>query len=314
MMKQKNWLKLTLFLSLIFVLVAAGCAADNGDGSEEGTGVEEGTGTEDGNGTDGEAAPEEKGTLTFGVTPWTSTIPPTHVAKILLEDMGYTINLQEADAGVVYTGLSRGDIDVFMDSWLPDMHANYMDRYGDSLVDTAVSYPDGELGWVVPEYVDIDSFEDLIGNESMFDGRIYGIEEGAGMTITSREMIEAYDLDFEYVASSEAGMLTQATRMINNEEPVIFLGWRPHPMFVNWDLKVLEDPEKFFEASQVHVITNENVEEEAPEAFEFLSNWSIPVDDIEEMILKIEDGASAEEVAQEWIDNNQDHVNEMLGN
>lgn len=300
MNQQRKWMKLSLLIGLVFVFLVAGCGS-NGDDAAGNNGA-------DGMPSEGAG---EKGTITFGVTPWTSTIPPTHVAKLILEDMGYNVELQEGDAGIVFTALSRGDIDVFMDAWLPDMHRNYLERYEDTLVDTAISYPDGELGWVIPDYVDIDSFEELKGNEDLFGGKIYGIEEGAGMTITSREMIEAYGLDLEYVASSETGMLTQAKRMIDREEPVIFLGWRPHPMFVNWDLKVLEDPEKFFERSEVHVITNTNLQEEAPEVFEVLSNWNIDVGDIEKMIIEIENGKQPEEVAREWIEQNQEHVEQM---
>jgi glycine betaine/proline transport system substrate-binding protein len=266
-------------------------------------------------GTTEEENADSKGTITFGVTPWTSTVPPTTVAKLLLEDMGYTVEEINADAGGVYAGMSKGDIDAFMDAWLPDMHANYMNEFGDDLTDTAISYPDGELGWVVPAYMtDINSIEDIVGNEDVFEGKIFGIEEGAGMTMTSREMLEAYNLDLQYVASSEAGMMAQASKLLDKEEPVLFLGWRPHPMFANYDLKVLEDPKGYFKTSEVHVITNKGLEDRLPEAYEFLSNWSIDVNDIEQMIVKIDGGMEAEEVAQEWIDNNQDKVNEMIGN
>ncbi|OIJ10254.1 glycine/betaine ABC transporter substrate-binding protein [Anaerobacillus arseniciselenatis] len=252
--------------------------------------------------------------ITFGVTPWTSTIPPTTIAMLILEDMGYEVNQIEADAGGVYTGLSRGDIDAFMDAWLPDMHESYMEQFGDNIDSTSVSYPDGELGWVIPTYVEeVNSIEDLKGNEDLFDGEIYGIEEGAGMTLTSREMIEEFDLDLDYVASSEGGMLAQAARNIGGDRPVLFLGWRPHPMFVDYDLKVLEGQEEHFATSEVHVLTNIEFQERVPEAYEFLSNWSIDVGDIEQMIVEIDDGRSAEEVAREWIDNNQDKVAEMKG-
>ncbi|MEK5382728.1 glycine betaine ABC transporter substrate-binding protein [Niallia sp. FSL W8-0635] len=286
-------LKLSFLMLLLFTLLI-GCSSQGKDSG----------GNESSN----------KETITFGVTPWTSTIPPTKVAKLLLEDMGYTVAEKNADAGGVYTGLSRGDLDVFMDAWLPDMHANYMDRYSNQLEDLAVSYTEGELGWVIPSDVEgIDSIEDLKGKEDLFGGKVYGIEEGAGMTVTSKEMIEEYGLDLEYVASSEGGMLAQASKLMKSGDPVIFLGWRPHPMFVNYDIKVLEDPKGFFKTSEVHVVVNNGLKEKAPEVHEFLSNWSMPVEDIEEMIVKIEDGADEEEVAQEWIDNNQDKVDAMLG-
>ncbi len=252
--------------------------------------------------------------VTFGMTPWTSTIPPTTIAMLILEDMGFEVNQIEADAGGVYTGLSRGDIDAFMDAWLPDMHASYMEQFGDNIDSTSISYPDGELGWVVPTYVEeVNSIEDLKGNEDLFGGEMYGIEEGAGMTMTSGEMIDEFDLDLQYVASSEGGMLAQVARQIGAERPVLFLGWRPHPMFVDYDLKVLEGQDDFFATSEVHVLTNIDFKDRVPEAYEFLSNWSIDVGDIEQMIVEIDNGRSAEEVAREWMENNQDKVAEMKG-
>jgi glycine betaine/proline transport system substrate-binding protein len=289
-------LKVSLLLLLSFVLLV-GCSSGASTSGENG----------------GEDSKDV--TISFGVTPWTSTIPPTKVAKLLLEDMGYTVKETSADAGGVYTGLSKGDLDVFMDAWLPDMHANYMEQFGDKLDDTAVSYTDGELGWVIPTYVEgIESVEDLKGKEDLFGGKVYGIEEGAGMSVTSQKMIEELGLDFEYVSSSEGGMIAQAQRLMAKEEPVLFLGWRPHPMFANYDLKVLPSPEGFFETSEVHVITNKDFKEKAPEAYEFLSNWSMKVSDIEKMIVEIEDNnRDAEEVAQEWIDNHPDEVKAMKG-
>ena len=304
-----KWLiNFCLLLVLVMSLGACGTADEN-DGAPADTG-------NTGEGGDGDTAEVDRDiTITFGVTNWTSTIPPTYIAKEILEDQGYTVELQSADPGAVFTGLSRGDIDVFMDAWLPDMHADYMERFGDDIDDVATSYPDGELGWVIPDYVDeIDSLEDIRGNEDLFEGKMYGIEEGGGMTITSREIIDELGLELEYVASSEAGMLTEARRHMTSEDPVLFLGWRPHPMFVDYDLKVLEGQEEYFPTSEVHVLVNIDFEEKAPEAYDFFSNWSIDIGDIEEMIIQIEDGADKEEVARQWIEDNEEHVQEMIGN
>ncbi|MFD1039387.1 glycine betaine ABC transporter substrate-binding protein [Virgibacillus byunsanensis] len=263
--------------------------------------------------TDSENSEGEQ-TITLGVTPWTSTVPPTKVARILLEDMGYTVEETQADAGSVFVGLSRGDIDVFMDSWLP-VHQVYLDKYSNDINDTAVSYADADAGLVVPTYMeDINSISDLKGKEDSFKNNLYGIEEGASVTEVIDEAIEGYGLDMKQVNSSEGGMMAEAMRKMQSEDPVVFYGWRPHTMFNKFDLKILEDDEGFFDKSSVHVITNNNLEENAPDAYEFLSNWSIPIDDVENMIVQIEEeGMDPEEVAQNWIDNNEDKVNEMLG-
>jgi len=285
-----------LFLAMIALLAAVlvACGSDNEEAS-------------------GEAEGAEQKTITFGVTPWTSTVPPTKVAGLILKDMGYEVVETSADAGSVYTGLSRGDLDVFMDAWVP-IHQTYLDKYEDNISSISVSYPDGETGWTVPTYMeDINSVEDIKGREDEFGNEFYGIEAGAGATIESNEILEAYDFDMTQVNSSEGGMLAQAQKMMADEEPVVFYGWRPHTMFNKFDLKVLTNEKGFFETSSVEVITNNELKENAPEAYEFLSNWSISIDDVENMIVKIEDGGDPEKVAQEWIDNNQDKVDEMLG-
>lgn len=253
-------------------------------------------------------------TITFGVTPWTSTVPPTEIASLILQEMGYEVEQTSADVGSIFMGMSRGDLDVFMDSWFP-MHENYLEQYSDSISDTAVSYPEAETGWTVPAYMDdINSVEDIVGNEDLFNNEMYGIEEGASATEESNELIDAYGLDMSQVASSEGGMIAELQRKIQQEEPVVIYGWRPHTMFNTFDLKVLSNDEGFFETSSVHVVTNNDLQDRAPEAYEFLSNWSISIDEVEEMIVEIEDdGRDAEEVAQEWIDNNRDKVDEMIG-
>lgn len=286
-----------ILLTVTVILLAAFAAAC----SSETAATEEGT------------AGASQETITFGVTPWTSTVPPTKIAGLILQDMGYEVKEIEADAGSVYTGLSRGDLDVFMDAWVP-MHQNYLDKFEENIESTAVSYPEADTGWVVPAYMeDINTLEDLKGREGEFENKFYGIEKGAGASIESDEIIEAYEFDFTQVNSSEGGMLAQAQRMMEQEEPVVFYGWRPHTMFNKFDLKVLTNDQGFFETSSVEVITNKELKENAPEAYEFLSNWNITIDEVEEMIVKIEEGEDPVAVAQEWIDNNPDKVAEMKG-
>lgn len=252
-------------------------------------------------------------TISFGVTSWTSTVPPTKIAELILEDMGYSVEETKSNVGGVFMGLSRGDVDVFMDSWFP-MHKVQMEKFGDKVERTAVSYPKAETGWVVPAYMeDVNTVSDLKGIENKFDNKMYGIEKGASATKQSEEMIKAYGLNMKQVNSSEGGMMAQAIRMMKQEKPVVFFGWRPHTMFNKYELKVLKNDKGFFETSSVEVVTNQKLSEKAPEAYEFLSNWSISIDDVEKMIVEIEEkDRDPEEVAQEWINNHQEKVKEMM--
>src|SRR5699024_265402 len=293
-------MKKTLFIliTILFSIAMYGCSSS---GDSDGT---------------GDTGSEDKPTLTFGVTNWTSTVPPTKIAGKILENMGYKVEETNADAGSVYTGMSNGDIDIFMDSWFPAQR-QYIEEYSDSIESIAVSYDDANSGMVVPKYMeDINDVEDLKGNEDIVNNEMFAIGAGDPAMQDMEKVIDFYNLDIEMTNSSEAAMLAAAEAEMEEENPVLFYGWRPHSMFDKYDLKILSNEkvtaEKgLFDASSIHVIANKGLEEKAPEAFQFLSNWSISMKDMEQMIAEIDGGADPDEVAQEWIDNNQDKIEKM---
>src|SRR5699024_12243755 len=49
---------------------------------------------------------EDKETVRIGATPWTSTTFPSEVAKSVLEDMGYDVEIVEAELGALFASLS----------------------------------------------------------------------------------------------------------------------------------------------------------------------------------------------------------------
>ncbi|MEN1966622.1 glycine betaine ABC transporter substrate-binding protein [Lentibacillus sp. N15] len=263
-----------------------------------------------------DASEGDKPTLTFGVTNWTSTVPPTKIAEKILKDMGYKVEEINADAGSVYTGMSNDDIDVFMDSWYP-AQKQYIEKYADSIESIAVSYDDANSGMVVPKYMtDINDVEDLKGQEDIVNHEMFAIGEGDPAMQEMEKMIDFYDLDLEMINSSEAAMLAAALPKMEEKKPVLFYGWRPHSMFEKYDLKILTNKkaaseEGLFDKSSVHVIANKKFKEQAPEAYNFLSNWSISIEDMEKMIAEIDNGKDPDKVTQAWIDNNQDKIDKM---
>lgn len=296
-------MKKILFNSVIFVLLAiivSGCGSSENDAATDAY-------------TDSN---DEDKVVKFGVPSWTSTVPPTKIASLILEDMGYEVEEVEADAGAVYAGLARGDVDVFMDSWFPAQEHYIEEDYSDDIEDIATSYDKAGSGFAVPEYMeDINDVGDLIGREDEFNNEILSIGKGDPATENLDKVIDGYDLDVKQVNSSEGGMMAEVIRKMEKEEPVLFYGWHPHSMFNKYDVKLLtnEETPEWFKDSSVHVVVNKEWKKSNPEVYEFLQNWSIPLDDIEEMIRKIDEKEDPEEVAQEWIDDHQDEVDEMLG-
>ncbi|GAB3056109.1 glycine betaine ABC transporter substrate-binding protein [Virgibacillus ainsalahensis] len=294
---MKRFLLLLITLSL---LTLAAC----GNGDEE-------------NNTTNEEVNEEKETIVFGQTPWSSTAPPTQIAKQILEEQGYEVEVQQISQPVIWEGMVKREIDFFMDAWLPYTEAARWKEFKDELVKVSTSYENAALGWVVPTYVEEDSIEDLIENADKYEGEVYTISEGAGIVEISKELMEGENLEehgLKLTPSSEGAMISVVQEKIANEEPVVFTAWRPHSVFARNDLKFLEGQDEYFKPDNVYVLSYKGIEEEHPEAYEILSNWSISIDELEAMISENEEnGTSFEDLAAEWIEENRDKVDQMTG-
>lgn len=143
---------------------------------------------------------------------------------------------------------------------------------------------------------------------------VTGIEPGAGQTETNEEAFSLYDsLDgWEQELSSTGAMLTKLGEAIDNEEPIIVSAWSPHYMFAKWDIKYLEDPEGVFgEEQQFSTITRKGFEEDFPEAYTIIDQFFWELEDVENALLETQD-KEVEQVAQDWVDDNRDTVDEWI--
>ncbi len=75
--------------------------------------------------------------------------------------MNYNVDMEMVDVAVLYESLSSGDYDAMTCAWLPLTQANYWENYGDRLEDLGNIYEGAMLGLVVPDYVDINSIEEM---------------------------------------------------------------------------------------------------------------------------------------------------------
>lgn len=281
-------------LILLFSLLIYGCSNDNDD--------------------DADAVEEDESKITIGATPWTSTEFPSEVAKSILEDMGYEVEIKEGELGVIFTALAEDDIDMFLDYWDPQFE-EYLDKYSDSVEKVSTSYDNAERGLAVPTYMtEVDDVKDLKGVEDEVDNEILAIEESDPAIEAIPELIDSYDLDMEMINSTEPAMLSAVQDKIENQEPVVFFGWRPHSMFEMLDVKLLtnEDEPDLNTPSTVYTVANKNLEENNSDIYHFLKNWDMSLEEVEEMIIRVENNEeSPKDLAEEWIEENQDRVEDM---
>lgn len=252
----------------------------------------------------------------IGYVNWSEGIAMTNLAAAILEDkMDYEVDLVLADVAPIFTSLASGNTDVFLDTWLPVTHADYLEKYGDDIVELGVSYENALIGLVVPSYVDINSIDELNDSKDLFGGKIIGIDSGAGIMSATEKAIDEYNLDFELVSGSGPAMTASLKKAIDNNEAIAVTGWTPHWMFSRWDLKVLEDPKGIYgDAENIHIYSRKGFEEDLPEVAALLKNFKFSDEVLSDVMGAIEDSDKDPlDVAKDWVSNHEEQVNAWLG-
>lgn len=265
------------------------------------------------------APPDEDGTdvtIELGYVLWDSERASTHVvAAVLQDELGIDVNLTSVDAGPMWTGIAEGDFDAIVAAWLPGTHEQYMDRFGDQVVDLGPNLEGAKIGWVVNADAPIDSITELNDNADAFNNRIVGIDPGAGLMAASERAMEVYNLtNLTLLDSSDAAMTTELDTAISDGENIVVTGWTPHWKFAAYDLKYLEDPENVFgDAEAIHTIVTPDLMSKSPEAYNFLNNFNWTADQMAEvMIMFTQEDMSEMEAARAWIAENRDQVESWL--
>ncbi len=265
-------------------------------------------------GCQGDGTDEQTANLVY--VNWAEGVAYTHLAQAVLQErMGYDCTITSADVGPAYTSIANGDQDAFMETWLPTLHRNYVERYQDDIVDLGHVYEGTQSGLVVPTYVTIDSVSQLNAHSDRFDGEIVGIDAGAGIMQTTEQLIGDYSLDLELLSSSGPAMTSALSRAVSNEEWIVVTGWKPHWMFARWDLKFLkQDADKMlWKPGNIHIMGRENIRQDKPELARFLENMRLTDVQLADLMLKVrESDSDISEVAHTWMQNNTDVIDTWI--
>ncbi len=192
-------------------------------------------------------------TVTFSDVGWTDITATTAATTVVLEALGYETDIKVLSVPVTYTSLAGGDVDIFLGNWMPTMEGDIASYREAGTVDTVRANLEGAKYTLAVNKVAADlgiaDFADIAANADALEGKIYGIEPGNDGNRLIQDMIDsdAFGLSgFEVVESSEQGMLAQVARADRREEPVVFLGWEPHPMNANFEMSYLTGGDDYF--------------------------------------------------------------------
>src|SRR5690625_2328713 len=94
-------------------------------------------------------------------TPWDSERASSGVLKVAMEQKGFNVTVTPVDVAIVFESVANGDVDATIAAWLPYTHKDFYENNKDDLNDLGPNLVGAKIGLVVPEYMDIDSIEDL---------------------------------------------------------------------------------------------------------------------------------------------------------
>jgi len=292
---NKRHLLSTLALGSAAALALTGCAGSTGDDA---------------------AASKE---ITIGVfNGWPEGEAVSYLWKLILEDEGYDVDLEYADAGPVFQGVAGGDYDVALDGWLPMTHADYFEQFGDDIVDLGSWNDDAKLTVAVNADAPVDSLTELADAADQFDNRLIGIEPGAGLTAATQDaVIPTYGLDgMDFITSSTPAMLAELDSKLAAGENVAVTLWRPHWAYDAYDIKDLADPEGTLgDAESIHTFTRTGFETDHPEVNEWLSEFRMDSEvlfSLENVMYNTgEDVTDYTDIVRQWMTENQEWVDSL---
>ncbi|ANT60431.1 glycine/betaine ABC transporter substrate-binding protein [Salipiger sp. CCB-MM3] len=254
--------------------------------------------------------------VTFADVGWTDITATTAATTVVLGALGYDTDVNVLSVPVTYTSMDRGDVDVFLGNWMPTMEADIAPYREKGSVETLRANLEGAKYTLATNAagaaLGIKDFADIAAHADELDETIYGIEPGNDGNRLILDMIEAdaFGLkEFDVKESSEQGMLAQVGRASGRDEPIVFLGWEPHPMNANYELTYLSGGDEWFGpdfgGATVYTNTRAGYAQECPNVGKLLENLSFSLEMENEIMGAIlNDGTDAEEAATAWLQAN----------
>ncbi len=179
---------------------------------------------------------------------WDSNAFHNGVAGFILEN-GYGCEVEEIPGSTIplLNGMIRGDIDITMEVWVPNVRDAYEKAVADGdITGVGISYPDATQAWYVPKYLvegadapapDLKSVSDLPKYAELFEdpeepekGRFYNCILGWGCEVMNTKKLTAYGLLDTYTnfRPGTGGALAAAIESsILRKRPIVFYYWGP---------------------------------------------------------------------------------------
>ncbi|PAV27664.1 ABC transporter substrate-binding protein [Virgibacillus profundi] len=272
---------------------------------------------------------------------WDSMQLHNYIAAFIIENgYNYPVDFVNGSSIATFTGLTTGEIDVYMELWYVNLEEPYLEALdAGEIVQLSTNMVTKDQGFHVPTYViegdpengiepmapDLKTVEDLKKYPELFrdpedpsKGVVIGAPSGTVIDEILQEKVNTYGLSghFNYFTPGSAGAVTASlARAYMNYEPWVGYQWSPTWAMTKYDMTLLEEPpydeEVFnenygtkFPENPAYIAAHADFPEKAPDVAEFLSNYQTSTAITGEALLYMQENeANAEEAAIWFLEN-----------
>jgi glycine betaine/proline transport system substrate-binding protein len=239
----------------------------------------------------------------------------------------------QLDPATAWAGAKRGDIDMITEVSIPNQ-VPMADEAAETMEIVSETYSDAEQGWFVPAYTvkpggaaeGLKSITQLNEYSDVFDRKLYDADPGYVTTKFNEKRLEAYAIDYEQVAITEAAQLAQLQRAYNRKEPILVFLYHPHWVFAAFDLVKLDEPHSYTDACltegdgkcalpdySIGIALSKELIEAAPKFADFIENFRISVSEMEDMMkAQHMEKEPPRTIAAEWISQHEAEIQSWL--
>ena len=243
-------------------------------------------------------------------------------AQVLEDSLNVPVDLKEAQGGgIAFSSVAEGDRDFFNEAWLPTTHQNSWGDLQGQLQKLGYTYRGTSGGLVVPAYMDLRSAANIGEYREALDGQIHGIEAGSPTNDNIRQVLDQHGIEgFSVVAASGPATWQRLRSAIQDRQPIIVAGWKPHWKWSAFDLRYLQDgktnqspaygpPEDIFT-----VVDNQFIDEFPKEAVCFLQEFEVNDQQVGSLMntFRTRGDMSKSGAAEQWVRNHPEHVTQWL--
>ncbi len=287
----------------------------------------------------GPAQAARKNVIIGGMT-WTGSEAVEQIMKYVLEEkLGIPVEIKQLTAAVLWPAMDKGQADIYPDMWMP----NQMDGWKKYVEERKsvvgkLSYDNAPQGIYMSaplaKKYGIKSVFDLKDPEKakIFDTNGNGLGEmwvgpySWSASEINKSKIKEYGLKMEPLEVEQWAFLALLKEAMRKNKPLVFYYWEPEWPMAKYDLIRLEEP-PYEESKWIHVKgkpdqthvscayppatvyvgVSKKLEKRLPKAYKFFMNWSIPIEEVSNLIADIEDVPGnpkkpAAEVAKAWVE------------